>query len=257
MHLSLLDRVLWATGFGENVALFLVLIGKKRWRTFPTFTTWIGFQIGNTILLYCLYRFAGKMEYDLAYWGSSVLDLGIQIGIIFEMVRIVLRPTGTWVQDARRAFLIRAGIAVVIAAVFAYLIDPKMPNSFDLWIEKGQLFSVMLTLELFLAMATSSNRLGLVWKNHVMGLATGWAVWAVVDFFAEGAYSYLGLDWRFYGLSPDHFRIFTYQAVTIYWIVIFWISEPPERTLSPEMQVYLSRLHQHVQLSVQGVSSPD
>jgi len=35
------------------------------------------------------------------YWSSALLDFGLQLGVgVFEVARIVLRPTGTWVQDA-------------------------------------------------------------------------------------------------------------------------------------------------------------
>jgi hypothetical protein len=171
------------------------------------------------------------------------------------MARIVLKPTGTWVRDARRMFVLLGAAGFFIAAAIAFAVSPTAPTSFNTWIEKGRLFSVMLSLGLFLSTGLAATQLGLVWRNHVMGLATGWAAWAVTDAFVQGAASYLGSDWH--GIVLSQIRMVVYMAAIIYWTIIFWLPEPESRTLSPEMQSYLSSLHKHVQLGAQGASSID
>lgn len=196
---------------------------------------------------------ANPQTYKLFYWGSETFDLALQVCVVFEMARIVLKPTGNWVRDALKTFLSLSVAGIFFAIILSYIAKPHSPTSLDAWIERGSLFSAMLSLELFIAMAATSTNLGLVWRNHVMGLATGWSVWAIVDFFVEGAYSYLGPHWH--GIALDQIRIVALQLVTIYWAIIFWLPEPKERTLSPEMQKYLISLHHDVQLSARRASS--
>jgi hypothetical protein len=69
----------------------------------------------------------------------------------------------------------------------------------------------------------------------------------------EAAYSYFGTNWH--GAVLDNVRIVVYQIATIYWTINLWLPEPETRTLSPEMQSYLTGLQQHVKLGPQGVSS--
>ncbi|HYK36419.1 hypothetical protein [Alloacidobacterium sp.] len=256
MGLTLTAQVLWAAGFLEHAALLFVLLVRRRWRIFPVFTALIGFNTFRTILLALLlviYKSPSSDQYAFAYWGASFVDLALQIGIIYELARVVLKPTGTWVLDAKRQFLIYGIIGAVIAAAIAYGINPSSPTTRDFWIEKGELFSAMLTLELFAAMLFASSRLGLVGSSHVMRLGQGWATWAIVALLAEGIYSHFGPDWH--NDLPDTVRILVYQAVTIYWIVTLWRPEPKHRTLSADMQAYLDSLHVQLQSELKHVGS--
>lgn len=249
MKFTLTELVLWAGGFLVHAALLFVLIVRKRWRTFPIFTVLMGFNAVRTILLVTIYTYGSERTYRLAYECASFLDLALQLGIIFELARVVLKPAGTWVRDARKTFLGFGILGAAIAALIAYSIKPSSPT--DFWVEKGYLFSAMLTLELFASMLFASTRLGLVGTSHVMRLGQGWALWAIADLVAEGAYSHFGQN--FAGL--DYIRTGTYFCVTIYWIITLWRPEPKRRTLSPEMQAYLDGLQQQLQSDLKRVSS--
>jgi hypothetical protein len=253
MELSLSARVLWTAGFCELVVLVLVLIVRRRWSTFPIFSAYISFQVIETTALYCIHRFGNPQAYFWSFWIGAIVDLGLQTAVVFELTGIVLKPTGTWVRDARKMFLLLALTGTVVAAAISYGVNPIVPNSFENWVEKGNLFAAMLNAQLFVAMGLASTRLGLAWRHHVMGIATGWAAWAVVGLFVEAAYSYFGANWH--GAVLDNVRIVVYQIVTIYWTINLWLPEPETRTLSSEMQSYLIGLRQHVKLGAQGVSS--
>jgi len=253
MQLSLLARILWATGFGELLALMLVLLARHRWRSFPFFTTYIIFQLVEAVVLYSIHLWADSRTYFWAYWTGDLFDLLLQLAVVFELTRTVLKPTGTWVRDARKMFFLLAVGGTLIAAAASYAINPALPNTLDNWLEKGDLFSAMLNAQLFLAMGLASTRLGLAWRHHVMGIATGWMLWAGVNLFTEAAYSYFGPSWH--GIVLDNIRILAFQAATIYWVINLWFPEPKARTLSPEMQSYLLGLQRHLAVAVQGVSN--
>lgn len=253
MNLSLTARVLWAAGFVEHAALLFVLIAKRRWKTFPVFTAWIGFMMARTILLFAIYRYGSAALYKNVYWSAAFLEVALQVGIVFEMARVVLKPTGTWVRDARNMFLLMGGVGAVVAAGIAYGIHPSEPSTLGLWRERANLFSIMLTVEIFISMAFASTHLGLVWSSHVMRIGQGWAIWAVIALIIEGLVSHFGADWH--GIALDNVRILTYQAVTIFWMVTLWRPEPERRTLSARMQSYLDNLHQQLQTDLRSVSN--
>ena len=253
MRLSLLAEVLWATGFCELLALILVLVVRRRWQSFPFFATYIVFQALETVVLYSIHRWSSSHAYFWAYWAGNILDLALQLCVVFELARIVLKPTGTWVRDARKTFFLLGVAGTLVAAAVSFGVNPTLPTTLDNWIEKGNLFSAMLVAQLFLAMGLASTRLGLAWRHHVMGIASGWMLWASVGLFVEAAYSYGGPNWH--GVVLDNVLILAFQAATIYWIVNLWRPEPKARTLSPAMQSYLTGLQQHLEVAVQGVSS--
>jgi hypothetical protein len=93
-------------------------------------------------------------------------------------------------------------------------------------------------------MFASAKRLGLGWRNHVMALGEGLAVWATVAVGVDGLESYFGSAQAFSRF--DHLRIFVYLAALVFWIVQFWAAEPQRNPISAEMETYLVALHKRV-----------
>lgn len=240
MELSWFDLGLWIAGFAGHLALLFVLMAKGRWRAFPIFTAIIGFSAFRTILLYFMYRYSSEGAYAIVYGSADLIDLALQVALVFEIARIVLKPTGTWIRDAYLSFVIWGVFGGVIAAVLTFAVNPKVPDHLDGWIETGHFFAILLLAELFASMMVTSSRLGLVWRNHVMGLGQGLTLWAIVSLIVETFRSYYGEDWH--AVTLDHIRMVSYLCAILYWMITFWISEPERRTLSPEMQEYLSGL---------------
>ena len=167
----------------------------------------------------------------------------------------MLRPTGTWLQDARTSFLISGTLGALIAAGLTIAVHPSAPKTIDAWGIRAYLFTSLIFCELFLVMMLAAQRLGLGWRNHVMGLGLGLTAWALVSATVDVAHSYYGTahprDFR----TLEHIRTFAYISAVIYWTVTFWIQEPERRPLSPEMQKYLVALHAKVQYDSSQVSS--
>jgi len=244
MNLSSLDDLLWAASFLGHAALCLTLLIRGRWRTFPVFTVLIGFQTLLTVALYVLSARGLTISYAYTYWSAEVFDFFLQIGVVLEMARIVLRPTGTWIHDARRQFLLGGGAGVGVAALLAWGVSPPGLRSLEVWQVRGSLFTSLVTCELVLVMALSATRLGLGWRSHVMALGQGLAVWSIVAVGVDGIQSFVGGAQQFATL--DHLRIAVYCGALAYWTVQFWVAEPARRPISPEMRDYLVALHKTI-----------
>jgi hypothetical protein len=251
MNLSRVDDILWAASFMGHVALFCVLILRGRWRAFPIFTALICFDTFLTIALYDIYAHGSKVWYGRIYWAAAVVDFALQIGVVLEMARIVLRPTGAWVRDARKQFVLWAVVGVALAVVLAWGVSPPGLKAKEAWEVRGSLFTSLVTCELVLVMALASTRLGLGWRSHVMALGQGLAVWSIVAVAVDGIQSYVGAAQRFATL--DHVRICVYCAALLYWIVEFWLPEPVRRPISPEMRNYILALHRKVTYDLDNV----
>jgi hypothetical protein len=186
----------------------------------------------------------------------SLLDRALWIAGFFghAILLLVLIVRERWrtfpVFTALIGIVGTAGGLLAVGLVFA--VNPGLPGSLSAWIEKANLLAIMLICELFVSMMLASTRLGLAWKNHVMGLSRGLTGWAIVALLVEAAHSYLGPNWH--AAALDHARMFSYLGANAYWLVIFWQSEPQSRTLSDEMQRYLFELHRQVNVSLGSVS---
>ena len=251
LNFSLLENVLWAIGFVGNSTLLCVLLLKKRARYFPVFTTYIGFEVVETITLYRISHSGSSHAYFISYWAFAAGDYIGQIAVIFEIARDVLRPTGAWVTDARKSFLFWAFIGTVAAALIATVIAPPGRTGLELWAVRSSVFTSFLTCEVFLAMSAAANRLGLQWRNHVMSLGQGLTFWATIALL--GDIGHFSTGWRKDLRVFDTVRSCAYIIAVAFWIVTFVLPERRRSPPSAEMQLYLADLHKSVEADLSAL----
>ncbi len=250
MNLSNLDNALWAASLVGHVVLVLVLVWRRRWREFPVFTSFVGFGALRTVSLFLVLRYGSKHAYFLAYWITGFADYVFQVALIFEIARDVLRPTGTWVQDARKSFLGWGGAGLLCAAALASQIGPPEAKGFDLWDVRVTVFTSLLTCALVSAMSVAANRLGLLERSPVVAIGNGLGLWALISLLEEFGHVIFGWDRQF--VVFVHIREIVYLLVLVYWMTTFWLPEKVRSPLSPEMTAYLVALHQRVQYDLQS-----
>lgn len=254
MTLSTLDKVLWAASLVGHAALTSVLVIRKRWREFPVFTSFLVYEALSTVLLVVVSDNRSRHAYFLAYWITGFGNYAYQVAVIYEIARDVLRPTGRWVQEARRSVLLWGGLGLVAATVLALQLGPTQSKGLDLWEARLNVFTSLLTCGLFLAMSAAANRLGLQRRSYVVALGSGITVWACVALLQDFARAALGWDRSFVALG--HIGMVMYLLVLVYWIVMFWLPEKARAPLSPEMRAYLLALHDRVHYDLHDANGP-
>ncbi|MCU1253133.1 MAG: hypothetical protein JWQ49_6162 [Edaphobacter sp.] len=256
MHLTGLDLLFWAASFFGHVALLVVLFLRRRARTFPLFTTFICANILRTISLYLIARFGTKATYFYTYWYLAIFDVGLQLGVVYELASGIFRPVGVWTKDIRRSFVWLGCLSVAVAAALAWLASP----STRLWMQsvmiKGNLFSAALMSELFVSIIALSVTVGLPWRTHITRIAQGLGVYSIIDVLLEAAHSYFGLgrDTRVYE-ALSHMRIAVYLACITYWIIMLWREAPQPRELPEQMRRDLLALQERAEYSLQSLRS--
>jgi hypothetical protein len=254
MDFTSLDDALWLGGFIGHVTLFVVLVARRRMSEFPVFTSLIAYQIAVTMVLFLVSRYGSTHAYYVSYWTLATGDYTFQVALIFEIARNVLRPTGTWVRDARKEFLLWSAVGVLVAAGLSLGVRPPVMRGLDLYEVRATVFTSLLTCEMFLAMSTAAHRLGLLWRNHVMALGQGLTVWALVALLGNIVHLTLGWDRNFVLL--DHVRMFVYLGSLAFWSVALWLPERERVPMSPEMQDYLIALHHRVEYDLHRLGKP-
>ncbi len=228
MNLSLVARVLWAADFFLHAALLFVLLDRRRYRVVPWFTAWIASGMAFTVTLFLSYRFSSHHVYGIIYWTADFFDLLLQVAVVLEIARNVLRRSGRWVEGARVRLAMMGATAPVVALVMAWAMKPAAATKLDGWEARTSLFTTILICLLFTAVMAASQQLGLGWRSHVMREGYGLTVWALVAFVTDTLHAY----WRTAGhfAALEHVRMAFYLGSLVYWAVAFWI---PEREPAP------------------------
>lgn len=255
MTSSTVANAMWAAGFIGHAALLLVLAWKRRVWDFPVFTALIAYQAMVTVTLFTVSRYGTQHGYFLAYWLTGSGDYCFQIALIFEIARIVLRPTGSWVSDARRSFLMGGAAGLLFAGFLSFGLGSPGAKGLDLWDERITLFTSLVTCELFAAMIMAANRLGLQRRSHVVALGQGLTVWAVVTLGSNVLHVAFG--WQRDFVVYDDIREVAYLGALLFWIISFWLPEKVRAPLSPKMEAYLLDLHQRVHYDLGSTTRVD
>lgn len=237
MNLSSLDNALWAASLIGHVALVLILVLRGKVRQFPVFSSFITFSALRTVLLFFVYRNGIKHQYFLAYWITGAANYLFQVGLILEIATNVLRPTGRWVLDAGKSFLIWSSLGLIVAAVMAFALGPAQSKGLNLWDARITVFTALMTCGLFLAMMTAANGLGLRWRSQVFAVGQGLFLWSSIVLLGDVAHTALGWNRDF--IVFDHVQMFAYLAVVVFWGITFWFPEKERAELSPEIRAYL------------------
>ncbi len=251
MKVSALSGVLWALHFLTTATLLAVLIWRARWRLFPLFTCWIAFEAALTVTLFTLYVHGAARWYAHIYWTSLWPDFALELGVIFEIARIVLRPTGTWVRDARGHFFAAALGGVAVAALLTWWISPPH-GRYTSWQLRGDLFTSLVICELFVTMSFTANRLGLGWRSHVMALGQGLTAWAGASLITNALESYFGTA---HFASMEYIQGVAWMGATVWIAFRFWNSEPERQPISEDLQKYILALHRRVEYDLRRLDA--
>jgi hypothetical protein len=253
MRLSLLDGILWATGFLLTAGLLAILLWRARWKQFPVLTSWIAFQTAYNILMFALRIHAAATWYSHVYWIALWPDFLLQLGVVVEIARIVLRPTGTWVRDARSLFITAGLGGAAVAAILVWWITPPVHGASAAWELRGNLFTSLVICELFVVMSFTANHLGLGWRSHVMALGQGLTAWAAAAVINDSLQSYFGTH-RFVSISY-YLRSFAWFAAIAWIAVRLWLPEPERAPISDDLQKYILALHRRVEYDLRRLDA--
>lgn len=130
MHLSSLELWTWFIGFTAELTLMTVLVTKKRYSTFPWFTSLLGFEIAEAITLFLVHKYLSSHAYAYTYWGGEIFESLIRVGVMVEIARITSKLIR--VSDNRHIKHVLACLAFAAAVCLYFIITQHGPGS---WLE--------------------------------------------------------------------------------------------------------------------------
>ena len=237
MYLTGLDLLFWAAGFVENLGLLFVLWYRRRASAFPFFTTLATLIVVKTIVLYFVNLYGTKNAYAYTYWTLAILDLTLQLCVVYEIASLVFRPLNVWAEDIRSSFVWLISLSLLVALGLTWLGSVPSQRWMQALTTKGNLFASTLLSELFVAMMALSVKVRLPWRTHVAKIAQGLGVYSLITVLIESGHSYFGAGRElptFTALS--HVRMAAYLGCVTYWMINLWREERPARRMTEEMR---------------------
>ncbi len=247
MPVNRLDSLFWAVGLWGNIGLLAVLLYKHRARPFPLFTTFIAASILRTTILYFVHQYGSVRAYFQWYVFLGLLDVSLQLGVVYEVASHVFRPLGRWAPDVRGGLRWLVWGSVASALALTILATPGATKWQFAALIKGDFFSSVLLSGLFLGLVVLSVTVGLPWRTHVARVSQGLGAYSLMDVIFQGLHTIYGTGYQA-GIDDVliGLRKTLYIAALGYWIVTLWRTAPETREVSAEMRTQLQNLNARV-----------
>jgi hypothetical protein len=248
MHFSHFDLLLWAADSAGEIALLVVLVIRRRWKVFPVFTSFIASNLLKSSVLFPVYLHGSRWAYYYTFVSFLILDLTLQLAVVFEMATHVFQPAGTWSREVVHHLTLLAIVSFSLATGLSLFAQPNTNNIAIAAMIRFDLFSSVLVSTLFVGFVALSVRAGLPWRTHVARISQGLAVYQVFDVIIETGRTCFGVSTTtdFYRVLSE-VRIIVYSACLAYWIITLWQKAPVPRVLDSRMQRQLMALQNSVE----------
>jgi len=237
-------QILWTLTFAALLVLLVVLLGRDRARRFPWFTASIammGLLLLTTELM--LSKFS-RITGTLIFLALSDLDVLIVLMVVVELARRVFRGLGQlgWMIGT----LALLGVAAAVLAFWGpwpswstvtATSELATIRLMDMTVDKGNLFTGVLTIGLGVLVTLFGRRYGGGWHSHAQRITIGLSTASLAQLTLRGTLQAIAMhthiqtqaDYeRLVGLRDKliHANNVLYLCVMAWWIACLWVDEP-------------------------------
>jgi hypothetical protein len=231
------DGVLGTVTLLAEAAIAYLMVKRGSRRDYPILLTYMFFNLAIDPLAWLLQNTGIYMKF---YFTGQVLDYLLQLLIILEIGRNVLRPSKRSLPF-RLWPVVTGGILVcaIVAATFSPQTQSASNTAVLLRVTLGL---AILKLLLFAGMAGFAQFLGIGWKSRVLQLASALAFYGAASLLVQLSSSHLPSTSPSYTAHLVRFAQIqsgAYNLMLIFWIWAFSRNEAPRKDFTPQMQEVL------------------
>ncbi len=243
--MELVDSTLSLAGLLLDAALCISMVVRGRWRAFPALFSFAALDFISNVAFSFIDSSIKSPVYIRAYFFFDIASSAVQLFILFEIARTVLKPAGVWLKGAFRPLALAGLIGGAGALGATLLLQPSGMHGLEANQLRSETFTGLLTCEIVIAMFIAAKQVGLGWRNHVMAVGEGLMFWSLIGTTGVGLAVYFGPKSPIYG-AFYYVRSIAYLATVTYWCVSLWRNEPARKPISPALQKYVLALHERV-----------
>jgi hypothetical protein len=242
MHFLTVDNVSLVAALVLQAALAFMLIRRGLARFYPVFLIYLFINLVEDPLGWALQTSNGL--YLRYYFVVTILDYILQLLILFEIGRNVIRPSKRSIPFPIAPV---AMVGILLCALIAVSFLPQVQliglgHTREILIRVSLLLAILKIL-LFVTLAVFAQVLGIGWKSHILQLASGFAFYGAVSLMVQLSSTHVaGTDESTY--VPHLIRLAQIQSAAYNFTLIFWIwafsrNEAPRKDFTPQMQEVL------------------
>jgi hypothetical protein len=242
MHFLTVDNVSLVAALVLQAALAFTLIRRGLARVYPVFLLYmllnliedpVGWALQGSDQLYLRY-----------YFVVTILDYILQLLILFEIGRNVIRPSKRSIPFPVAPVAI---VGVLLCALIAASFSPQVQliglgHTREILIRVSLLLAILKIL-LFVTLAVFAQVLGIGWKSHVLQLASGFAFYGAVSLMVQlSSTRVTGVDESSYVIHLTRLaqiQSAAYNFTLVFWIWAFSRNEAQRKDFTPQMQEVL------------------
>lgn len=243
MHLTHWDIAVWIGGGLGYIALAVVFLIKKRYRTFPWFSTLLASQMTQSIILASMSSPHHYELYFYTYWFGEVVNAVILIAVTLELAKSFSQTIDIFDPQFFRNIQILAWVVPIASAVGVLCLKllPDLHHELANLAFKIDTVCGFLMMGLVGSISLAMYFYGMRCRVHVAALTYGLFVYAVgrmlvfaVALNVQDVYLWRDLErW----LKP------TYVVIQFIWCLVLWVEEP-QRKLTGLIGDFLSKFGQ-------------
>lgn len=246
MRFLTFDTITVVAGMLLQASLCVVLLRKGLARLYPIFFIYLLLNLAEDPLSLAWNSYSEA--YRRFYFVVTLLDYVLQLLIVFEIGKNVLRPSKRALPfPIAPVAVVGALLCALVAASFSRQVQAVGTGDLIQLSLRVSLGLAVLKLLLFAALAGFAQMLGIGWKSHVLQLATGLAFYAGVSLLIQISSSHVSVTDTSYIHHID--RLMEIQTVAYIGTLVFWTwafsrNEAPRKDFTPQMQEVLVTIAQ-------------
>jgi hypothetical protein len=233
------EFAIFVYGMAAEVALVLLLIRGRVFRTFPAFFIYLCWSLfSDTLFYYVRTHYSASTFFQVSLVQLS-LDSAIIFALLVEVAWSVLRPIRSslpkysWVGIA-----VLIGVGGLILWPIAGLTAPDRVSDAGRNLFLLQQTPAILRAVFFLALAAFSQLLSIGWRDRELQIATGLGFYSIVSLAVTTVHTHqLSGTQAYYWL--DLLGGVSYLAALTYWVFAFATQPAERREFTPQMQSML------------------
>jgi hypothetical protein len=244
MHFLTVDNVSLVAALVLQAALAFTLIRRGLARFYPVFLLYMLLNLVEDPVGWALQSSASDGLYLRYYFVVTILDYVLQLLILLEIARNVIRPSKRSIPFPVAPVAI---VGVLLCALIAASFSPQVQliglgHTREILIRVSLLLAILKIL-LFVTLAVFAQVLGIGWKSHVLQLASGFAFYGAVSLMVQlSSTRVAGSDNTSYVIHLTRLaqiQSAAYNFTLIFWIWAFSRNEAQRKDFTPQMQEVL------------------
>lgn len=172
--------ILWSIGMLIQAFLMGVLLWRRTYRSYPSFTLFIGFCVVRSTVQLGLTFLAPELR-AAVQWGAYVPQLVILVMLVLEVFHVVFHPYDTLPRGTLSHF-IEAVLAVAVTAIAIAVRYPgTQPTAWLTFARAMDQVTAWVLCAVFGFIALFSKYFGIPWRHRVYGVGLGFLFYLSVD----------------------------------------------------------------------------